>query len=432
MFLPLSVPRTQVIYTASTGATGEPSRNELRYSVVLTVVFCVAYLLVFCVGVVGNFAVVAVVCRSPRMRTPTNLFIANLACADLLVNIICLPFTLISNIMTAWTMGWLVCKTIPYMQGVSVNASINTLVAISFERWLAICYPMRWQMTSRVCKLVILLIWLFSLTITLPWALFFQLRPMGDGSSMQTCLETWPTPYSENVYFVLANLVMCYLLPLALISICYFRIWRRVCCRKMPGEVQMYQELIIHRSKVKVIKMLFIVIVLFACSWLPLYVIFTRLKLGGDLQPWEEPLVYNLLPLAQWLGASNSCINPVLYAFFNKKFRAGFKAILSSKSCFTTLRYDTYSFDGRNLSSNYGNRNDTVKRPLTRMTISSSAALRTGRIGGSEGSLVRTRTLSFKAMNQVNNNSSEGPFYTEKVNGLTLSDMTLSANATFV
>ncbi|XP_039293258.1 neuropeptide SIFamide receptor-like [Nilaparvata lugens] len=108
---------TQVIYTASTGATGEPSRNELRYSVVLTVVFCVAYLLVFCVGVVGNFAVVAVVCRSPRMRTPTNLFIANLACADLLVNIICLPFTLISNIMTGNSLSsWYILDKASAMQ----------------------------------------------------------------------------------------------------------------------------------------------------------------------------------------------------------------------------------------------------------------------------------------------------------------------------
>jgi hypothetical protein len=97
----------------------------------------------------------------------------------------------------------------------------------------------------------------------------------------------------------------------------------------------------IHRSKVKVIKMLMVVIILFACSWLPLYAIFTRIKLGGPLSPGpEESLVHALLPVAQWLGASNSCINPILYAFFNKKFRAGFKAVLSSRSCCSPLRYD--------------------------------------------------------------------------------------------
>ena len=71
-----------------------------RHSLPVTIVFCVAYALVFAVGVVGNCFVVGVVYRSPRMRSPTNLFIANLACADLLVNVICLPFTLVGNIMS--------------------------------------------------------------------------------------------------------------------------------------------------------------------------------------------------------------------------------------------------------------------------------------------------------------------------------------------
>uniref|UniRef100_T1IBR8 G_PROTEIN_RECEP_F1_2 domain-containing protein n=1 Tax=Rhodnius prolixus TaxID=13249 RepID=T1IBR8_RHOPR len=73
---------------------------EFRYSFPVTVFFCLAYTSVFLIGVTGNCFVVSVVYRSPRMRSPTNLFIANLACADLLVNVICLPFTLISNVMT--------------------------------------------------------------------------------------------------------------------------------------------------------------------------------------------------------------------------------------------------------------------------------------------------------------------------------------------
>lgn len=82
-------------------------------------------------------------------------------------------------------MGWLLCKTIPYLQGVSVNASINTLVAISVERCLAICYPLRWQMTSRACRKSVILIWLISLTITLPWAVFFKLQTLYEGSDFE-------------------------------------------------------------------------------------------------------------------------------------------------------------------------------------------------------------------------------------------------------
>lgn len=79
-------------------------------------------------------------------------------------------------------MGWFVCKTIPYLQGVSVNASINTLVAISAERCVAICYPMKWHITSRVVRYAVFIIWLLSLSITLPWALYFQLKPLEQGS----------------------------------------------------------------------------------------------------------------------------------------------------------------------------------------------------------------------------------------------------------
>lgn len=69
-----------------------------RHSMPMTAIYCVAYLLVFAIGLVGNFFVIAVVFRSPRMRTVTNFFIVNLAVADILVIIFCLPATLMSNI----------------------------------------------------------------------------------------------------------------------------------------------------------------------------------------------------------------------------------------------------------------------------------------------------------------------------------------------
>lgn len=50
------------------------------------------------IGVVGNVAVFIVVTKSPQMRTLTNKLIANLAVADLLVNVVCVPFTLVSNL----------------------------------------------------------------------------------------------------------------------------------------------------------------------------------------------------------------------------------------------------------------------------------------------------------------------------------------------
>lgn len=70
-----------------------------RHSRPVTFVLIAAYTLILAIGVVGNSLVVGVVLKSPRMRTVTNLFILNLAVADLLVILFCLPPTLISNIL---------------------------------------------------------------------------------------------------------------------------------------------------------------------------------------------------------------------------------------------------------------------------------------------------------------------------------------------
>lgn len=69
-----------------------------RHSTPIILIYCVAYLIVFVVGLIGNCFVIAVVYRSPRMRTVTNFFIVNLAVADILVIVFCLPATLMSNI----------------------------------------------------------------------------------------------------------------------------------------------------------------------------------------------------------------------------------------------------------------------------------------------------------------------------------------------
>ena len=62
-----------------------------------------AYIVVFVLGLVNNSLVVSVIYRNPQLRTVTNYFIANLAVADILVCILVLPITLLSNIFTGKT-----------------------------------------------------------------------------------------------------------------------------------------------------------------------------------------------------------------------------------------------------------------------------------------------------------------------------------------
>lgn len=85
-----------IVMNTSLNALEEDSL--FRHTIAMTVVYCVAYMMVSMVGIIGNFLVISVVYRAPRMRTVTNFFIANLAVADMLVVCICAPATLLSNI----------------------------------------------------------------------------------------------------------------------------------------------------------------------------------------------------------------------------------------------------------------------------------------------------------------------------------------------
>ncbi|XP_071516608.1 neuropeptide SIFamide receptor-like [Panulirus ornatus] len=317
-----------------------------RHSVNTGTLLCLSYVVVFILGVVGNCFVIAVVFRTPRMRTPTNYFIVNLAMADVLVIVFCLPATLLANIYYPWMLGWVMCKAVAYVQGVSVSASVNSLVAVSLDRFLAIWFPLKLQITTARARAIIVLIWIMAVVSAVPYYVYFETQVFDpEVPELIICVEMWPSREAERLYFLIAHLLLCYLLPLVLISFCYLMIWIKVARRSIPGDTR---DAAVHemqeRSKVKVVKMLVVVVIIFMLSWLPLYVIFARIKLGEELGETEGAVLAIVTPVAQWLGSSNSCINPILYAFFNKKYRNGFLAIVKSRSCCATLRYDSYSY----------------------------------------------------------------------------------------
>jgi hypothetical protein len=154
-----------------------------------------------------------------------------------------------------------------------------------------------------------------------PWALVFGLsRVAGEGGGAEFCIEIWPPSLNPNLYFLLGNLFLVYLLPLSLISLCYFSIWLRVWRRQVPSDSdsfssnQLSRVALVHsKAKVSVLKSVLVVVLAFALSWLPLYTLFIRIKLGGPLSPFEEEVAALAAPVAQWLGSANSSINPILY-----------------------------------------------------------------------------------------------------------------------
>ncbi len=175
----------------------------------------------------------------------------------------------------------------------------------------------------------ICLIWIMAVLLTIPWAVIFDVIKSGiDG--MSHCVETWESEYHGKIYFLVANFLCCYFLPLLLISISNAVIWCHVAHRKVPQDSASVGTIKLMHKKARhgVLKMLGIVTLIFLLSWLPLYILVTRRMFGENLSETELNVMDILMPFAQWLGSWNSSINPILYAFLNKKFRDMFRSIL--------------------------------------------------------------------------------------------------------
>ena len=96
----------------------------------------IAEIIILTLGTIGNVLVVLVVAKRRKMRTVTNYFILNLACADLTVLISNIPIDLTTRFMDdKWVFGKATCKIIKPLQTMGTIASILTLVAISLSRY---------------------------------------------------------------------------------------------------------------------------------------------------------------------------------------------------------------------------------------------------------------------------------------------------------
>ncbi|KAL6118531.1 cckar [Pungitius sinensis] len=176
----------------------------------------VLYSLIFLLSLLGNSLIIAVLVRNRRMRTVTNLFLLSLAVSDLLVSLVCIPFTLIPNLMRDFIFGTGMCKLVMYFMGVSVSVSTFNLVAISLERYSAICNPLTsraWQTKSHAAK-VITATWVASFVLMLPYPVSSGLKPFTrhNNSTGYMCRLAWPNDVTQQSWYV-SLVLLLFLVP---------------------------------------------------------------------------------------------------------------------------------------------------------------------------------------------------------------------------
>uniref|UniRef100_A0A182K053 G-protein coupled receptors family 1 profile domain-containing protein n=1 Tax=Anopheles christyi TaxID=43041 RepID=A0A182K053_9DIPT len=288
-----------------------------------------AYTSTMAASIVGNCSVLAIVASQPRMRTVTNLFLANLALGDLLMTLFCVPFSSVSMfVLQYWPFGGALCQAVNYFQAVSVLVSAYTLVALSADRYRAIMWPLRSRRRPPRRPIALLLIgfvWMGAAATALPIPLHSMLvQPSAWHAhcDQAVCTEVWPDATADRAYSLTLTLAQ-FALPLATLVYTYscigWRVWARSTNRSFPSaSVRQFR-----RARRRTVQMTLAVVAAFVICWLP----FNALLLAPLDDPTWKPLPY-LWFTFHWLAMSHCCLNPLIYCYMNAKFRAGFRALL--------------------------------------------------------------------------------------------------------
>ncbi|XP_055038961.2 somatostatin receptor type 2 [Misgurnus anguillicaudatus] len=299
-------------------------RNELDHGLTRTstVVITFMYFVVCAVGLCGNALVIYVVLRYANMKTVTNIYILNLAVADVMF-MLSLPFIAIQLALVHWPFGPALCRVVITVDSLNQFTSIFCLMVMSIDRYLAVVHPIRstkWRKPT-AAKFINLTVWLVSLLVNLPIIIYSGLITKPDGCF---CSIVWPEP--QEVYytaFMFYTFILGFFLPLIVICLCYLLIVIKV---KSSGiSVGSTKR---KRSEKKVTRMVSIVVAVFVLCWLPFY-IFNVTSVTGTIS--TTPFLRSVFAIVVVLGYANSCANPILYAFLSENFKKSFQNVLCLK-----------------------------------------------------------------------------------------------------
>ena len=138
--------------------------DEIQWLPGLQLAACVFYSLILLVGVTGNILVIVIVMKYRDMRNATNLLLMNLSVADLFLLVFCIAdgyqhlygkdkhrlgrFMCKKEIKENFLflrrfISGILGKFSPFVQNTTAICSVLTIMAISYERYVAICQPLK-------------------------------------------------------------------------------------------------------------------------------------------------------------------------------------------------------------------------------------------------------------------------------------------------
>ncbi|XP_003410175.1 vasopressin V1b receptor [Loxodonta africana] len=292
----------------------------------------------------GNLAVLLTLGQPGRKRSRMHLFVLHLALTDLGVALFQVLPQLLWDITYRFEGPDLLCRAVKYLQVLSMFASTYMLLAMTLDRYLAVCHPLRrLQQPSQSTYPLITVPWLLAGVLSLPQVFIFSLREVIEGSGVLDCWADFRFPWGLRAYITWTTLAI-FVLPVAVLTACYSLICHEICknlkvktqawrmeggdwrtwdrpsqsapaasMRGLPSRVSSIST--ISRAKIRTVKMTFVIVLAYIACWAPFFSV--QMWSVWDENAPDEDSTNVAFTISMLLGNLSSCCNPWIYLGFN-------------------------------------------------------------------------------------------------------------------
>uniref|UniRef100_A0A8C8SWS2 G-protein coupled receptors family 1 profile domain-containing protein n=1 Tax=Pelusios castaneus TaxID=367368 RepID=A0A8C8SWS2_9SAUR len=274
--------------------------NDSNDSSLADSVFVGLYALIFTLGLVLNLVALYIFFRCSSLNSLTTIYMKNLAIADLLL-MVSLPIRIIYY-SRGPTLDNKLCEITGLLLLVNMYGSIFLLTCISWDRCMAVCFPMhaRVKAMRKQAKYICLGVWVLSCAGTVPTYFTQHENRMQDH-----CFDNRPTYVTKPG--VTSAMILCFALPLLVMVVSSWALLRAI---HRSAAAQM--ELV---NSAKIRSMIVANVTIFLGCFLPFHVVLICYQvLNRDML--DFPYRCTLL-----VASTNAALDPLAYYFATETFQ---------------------------------------------------------------------------------------------------------------
>ncbi|XP_059822282.1 G-protein coupled receptor 39-like isoform X2 [Hypanus sabinus] len=328
--------------------------HEFEVQFQIKVFLTILYSIILVAGIIGNtvtIKVAQVLQKKCYLHKSVADHIISLSCADLLVLLLGMPVELYSVLWFPFSTssGNAACKVYNFLFETCSYATILHVATLSFERYIAICHPLKHKSVSgsRTVKLICF-VWLTSFIIALP-----LLFAMGQEDPTELSADRDHNPYRINCDNRKSNRTICtnlsskrvvfqssvfsafalYIVTLVSVACMCKMMMNTLLNMEFESKEDFSKQRNTKVSRKQSIVFLVLIVVTLVVCWTPLQI---RRIMAASKARSHWTIAYLkafliLMPISDTFFYLSSVLNPLLYCLSSRQFRAVFMQVLRCK-----------------------------------------------------------------------------------------------------